>query len=244
AATGAAGAAGAAGASGTAGGRPVRLILTNPLPAGKGFGTSTADIAAALAAVSAWSGAPLTAEEVAALAARVEPTDGSMLEGLVCFDHRSGRLLERLPPLPPLEVLALDTGGRVDSVAFNRREDLAAAERAKEPAVREALQVLRQALRAGDPEGVGAAATLSAFAHQVILPKPALASVWRVGHREGAVGVAVAHSGTLIGLLFDARRRRADEVRGVLERKLGRRLRVFRAVPGGLVVEGVRAVAS
>jgi hypothetical protein len=44
---------------------------------------------------------------------------------------------------------------------------------------------------------------LSARAHQRILPKPQLEKVIGLAREVGALGVNVAHSGTVIGLLLD-----------------------------------------
>ena len=44
---------------------------------------------------------------------------------------------------------------------------------------------------------------MSAMAHQSVLPKPQLPSVLQLAKDAGAAGVNVAHSGTVIGLLFD-----------------------------------------
>jgi len=51
---------------------------------------------------------------------------------------------------------------------------------------------------------IGAGATLSALANQQILHKPSLERIIEISGTFGAVGVNVAHSGTVIGVLFDS----------------------------------------
>jgi L-threonine kinase len=70
---------------------------------------------------------------------------------------------------------------------------------------REAFALLRQGLQQGDVEAIGAAATLSATAHQTILCNPWLTPVLGLARDVKALGVCRAHSGTLLGLLLDPR---------------------------------------
>lgn len=227
---------------------PCSLTLRNPLAPGKGLGSSTADIAGTLAAFAACAGVPLAPRELAALALRVEPSDGTMLPGIAILDHRRGRLAGTLGDPPPLEVLIFDQGGGVDTLAFNARPDLDRLNRAKEPEVREALDLVRRGLdlaRAGREKAaaelIGAGATLSALAHQRILPKPRLEEVLRLARGAGAVGVTVAHSGTVIGILCDPARAPAAAIRPHLEARLGAPLVPARVVGGGTRVTAAGA---
>jgi L-threonine kinase len=178
-----------------------RLELNSPFPRGKGLGTSTADIAASLSAVAAANGVSLSESEIAKLALSVEPTDGSIFSGIVLFDHRNGAILERLGEAPPARLLIVDTGGSVDTVVYNRRiEDKLLV--TNEQTTRNALELVRSALREHDVEKLGAAARASAIAHQAILHKPGFAEIDNIGRMLGAVGIGAAHSGTVCTLFF------------------------------------------
>lgn len=192
-------------------GRGARVRLASSLSRGKGLGSSTADVAGTIYATSRALGFPLAAEQVAELAVAVEPSDSSLFPGLALFDHRSGRRHERLGPAPPLEVVVLDEGGTVDTLAFNRRgvEDLLAG---NEPAVREALALVRRGLAERRPDLVGRGATLSALAHQRVLPKRWLDAVVAAASAAGALGVVAAHSGTVLGVLVEPTRTATDAV--------------------------------
>jgi L-threonine kinase len=184
----------------TASGGYVRL--QKELPRGRGYGSSTADIGATLYALGQAAGRELVPSEVASLAVHVEPTDSSLFPGLVLWDHRYGRWYEDLGRPPALTVVVLDPGGVVDTLAFNQldhREVL----RQLAPQHREAFSILREGLQQGNLEAVGAAATLSAIAHQAILSNPLLESTLALAHDLGVLGVCRAHSGTLLGLLLD-----------------------------------------
>lgn len=217
------------------------LARSSELPRSKGYGSSTADVASAVYALGLAAGRPFDAPAVAQLAVQIEPSDSVMFPGLALLAHRTGERYETLGEAPHLDILMLDTGGRVDTLTFNRNLPLEAMRR-QAPRVSDALAMLRDGIRQQDPELVAWAATLSAQAHQHILPKPALDAVLSAGREAGALGVCVAHSGTLIGVLFRPMSRAGRAARGATLRD---RLKVKGAVVGwvSLVEGGPRVLA-
>jgi L-threonine kinase len=179
-----------------------RLRLLNQLPRGRGYGSSTADIGAALFALSQALGRKMSPEKVAGLAVGVEPSDSSIFPGLTLFDHRDGRFYESLGSAPPISVVVIDPGGEVDTLDFNS-VDRCKALRRLAPQHYEAFSLLRQGLESREWQAVGEAATLSACLHQSILPSPLLDPVLALAREVKALGVCRAHSGTLLGLLLD-----------------------------------------
>ena len=188
-----------------------RLTIHNPIPRSKGMGSSTADVAAAISATGLALNQQLTPSVVGQLALSVEPTDGVMFPGVALFDHREGRRMEELGAPPPMEIVALDFGGTVDTLEFNQvdRRDLW---QSLQPQTDEALRLVRLGIREGDPASVGQGATISAEAGQQVLFKRQLPRVKEFTDSVGAVGVNVGHSGTVIGILLDAMERRGRSV--------------------------------
>ena len=178
-----------------------RLRLQSPLPRGKGMASSTADVAAAIAATAAALDAPMPPALIAQLALRVEPSDGIMLPGIAVFDHKRGKLARALGDPPPMRVLALDFGGGVDTLAFNRVNRDRALKRLQ-PAFAEALALIKRGIRDGSATEVGAGATLSALANQPLLYKPQLAAALRLAREVNGLGVNAAHSGAALGILL------------------------------------------
>ncbi len=179
-----------------------RLALRGGLPRGRGYGSSTADVAATLYALGQAAGRSFDAGEVARLAVRVEPSDSTIFGGLALFDHRGGSIHVDLGPAPALSVVVIDPGGEVDTVAYNH------ADRRRENELlaslhREAFDLLQDGLKRGDHRTVGQAASMSARAHQAILPNPLLDQALELAVELGALGVCRAHSGTLLGILMD-----------------------------------------
>ena len=171
------------------------------LPEGRGLASSTADVVATARAVSDATGLHLEPGEIAELAIQIEPSDGVMWDGVVAFNHRAGRLLRLLGPLPDMRVLGVDLGGTVDTVTFNKRpKDYTQDERQR---CQEALDAVADAMMNADVRGIGAACTISAEIHQRVLPKPELPVLLEICAESGGAGVNVAHSGTVVGMIFE-----------------------------------------
>ena len=184
--------------------------IDSTIPRSRGYGSSTADIGAGLFALARAAGQPLEPAQAAQIAAEIEPTDSSLFPGLALFAHRAGRLLRPLGPAPDLGVLVIDPGGQVDTVAYNREITPGALQRLA-GAHREAFDWLAAGLAERDWALVGRGATLSACAHQAILFSSWLDAALEACRALGGLGVCRAHSGTILGVLFDPDRLPPEE---------------------------------
>ena len=182
-------------------GLKVRLSLDSRLPRGKGMASSTADVTAAIGATSAALGEEPAPAQLAEIALRVEPTDGVMFPDIAMFDHHEGRIARSLGRSPPMRVLVLDFGGIVDTLEFNQIDRLSVLGQLELRMV-EAVALIEDGIRTGDPKSIGRGATISALANRQVLFNPYLESTLELASQTGAVGVNVAHSGTVIGMLF------------------------------------------
>jgi uncharacterized protein involved in propanediol utilization len=179
-----------------------RLWLHGRVPVGIGMGSSTSDVIAAVRAVAASFGVRLPPATVARIAVRAErASDPLMLEHTATlFASREARVLEDFGhPLPAVVVLSCTTGaGRpVDTLA------LPTPSARHVPAYEELRAAVRQAVATADVGLLGRVSTESARRNQRLLPKPELDVLERVAAQVGAVGVQVAHTGNVAGLLFD-----------------------------------------
>jgi L-threonine kinase len=154
-------------------------------------------------AVMAVANRSVSARRLGEMLAAIEPTDGVMHAGIVAFDHRRGVHLRTLGRLPALQVVAVDKGGCVDTVAFNRRSaGYGAAERRHYERL---LDELSGSVARGDLATVGAICTESASLNQTRLPNRNFAALREVCRSVGGLGLVACHSGTMIGVLLDPR---------------------------------------
>ena len=176
-------------------GRALRVALGgDEVPRGAGFGSSTADLGAALRAAAAALGLDGPGEAVVGTALEVEPTSGALLPGLVLFDHRGGTIREPLGPPPALNILCIRLPGVVDTVTFNRDLPTRLPAHAVK-AWRLAFRLCAEGIADADAGKIGAAATASAEAARHLGCPPAppgLAGVCpgdvRARHPAGPLG--------------------------------------------------------
>lgn len=177
------------------------IWVDSTIPEGKGLGSSTADITAACRAVGAAFDVTITPELISSIAWEIEPSDGSMYNHSVSYNHRQCRLIDRFGHMPPCSLLVVDPGGEVNTVDFNRRHKDYAELEWKE--FHELYRQLKAAFQQGNLEEIARVSTRSARINQRILYKPELEKLIQITDQMGGHGVCVAHSGTITGLIFD-----------------------------------------
>lgn len=182
---------------------PFGMQLTSELPRGKGMASSSADIAAVLAAGSLALGQPLAPEAILHLAVQVEPTDAVFLPGIVCLNQVTGRVQRVYSNLSHPYLTIFDTGGTVDTADCH-----ACAAKAEERGSRPWTDLL-EALAEGERR-MAEAATQSALWNQARLPKHCLEALLQQARDIGALGLVAAHSGTVIGVIWPSQMARGQ----------------------------------
>lgn len=186
------------------GGAGGKLEISSEIPVGHGYGSSTADVVASIRVAAAAVGAKLSSVWISRLAVSAETaSDATAFEAeAVLFAHREGEVLEHFGgPLPPFVLIGFpsDDAAKVDTLELApARYDL------------EEIQLFRvlrglvaRAVKHQDAKLLGRAATLSATISQRHLPKPHFEFLIEMGERHQALGVQVAHSGSLCGLMLE-----------------------------------------
>ncbi len=64
------------------------------------------------------------------------------------------------------------------------------------------MALIREGMRRGDIQLLAKGATLDAMTYADVVPQPNLPPVLALAKETGALGVNIAHSGTVMGLLF------------------------------------------
>jgi uncharacterized protein involved in propanediol utilization len=198
------------------------LYVSSQMPLSRGFGSSTSDVIASVVAIHDACGHRLESERTARIAVRAEQASDALMFGerTMLFAQREGVVIEEFAgPLPPLEVLGFGTsqdGSGVDTLAMGP----AVYGRSEVAEFAELRTMLREAVAAGDPSGVGRVAWASSRVNQRHLAIPGFAELEALVPACGAVGIQVAHSGDIAGLLFDGRDPDVDSLRNRAERKL------------------------
>jgi len=175
----------------------VEIALRSPVSHGKGYATSTSDLCGVMAAVFELFESPQPAETLASLCARIEPSDGLMFREWTLFDHLAGTVLRAFKTVEELKLLILEPPSTCVTDTFRSTEVVQAAlgQKTETP-----YQLFEKASREGSVKGLFQAAGVSMLENQSVLEKPYLEAIMEMADKEGAYGVAGAHSGTILGI--------------------------------------------
>ncbi|WP_166705516.1 kinase [Bacillus albus] len=176
------------------------LTIKSDLPTGKGLASSSADLVATARAIESSYAIAIPVTLLQKFMGEIEPTDGVMYPGVVSFYHRKVELGEMLGPIPPLTILAIDEGGEVDTIEFNKLRKVFTLEEKLE--YTQLVNRLKVALQEQDVRTIGEVTTRSAIMNQSRQKKRYLNHFLQLSDQYDALGIVVAHSGTFIGLLL------------------------------------------
>lgn len=174
------------------------LYVDSNIPVGKGMASSSADLVASMRAVATSYGLPLTEHVISMIAASIEPTDGVMYDGIVAYEYQNGELIESFGQLPQCQLIGIDTGGTVDTIAYNQQGKTYTNEEKKQCS--KAYHLIQEGMQSYNLSSIFEASTMSATINQRFLPNPYFDRFLRLREKYGG-GIVVAHSGTVIGLL-------------------------------------------
>lgn len=180
------------------------LSIRSAIPVGHGYGSSTADAVAAIRAVAAAHDVHLSPSRIALLAVAAEQASDAIAfdDQAILFAQREGRVLEHFGgSLPPLLVVGFKANGGLPIDTLRLPPARYSSTEIQQFQVVRAL--VSRAVRYQDPYCAGRAATVSAQISQRHLPKQSFNQVIAIAEQVGACGIQVAHSGSLIGVLFD-----------------------------------------
>jgi len=177
------------------------LSIYSQIPVGKGLGSSTADLVACSRAITHATRKHLPTQILLNLLKEIEPSDGIMYDGIVCFYHRLVALHSKLGYLPNIMIVGVDEGGILDTVKFN--QELNAYTSKEQSAYAILLNEMVNGINSRNLKKVGDVSTKSAILHQQRNPKKNLESFIQICEAVGALGIIVAHSGSYIGIMMD-----------------------------------------
>jgi uncharacterized protein involved in propanediol utilization len=169
----------------------------------RGLGTSTADIVASIRAVTDSLRESVDKEKIGEIAATTEgASDGIMYDEATLFVTTRGKVLERfIESCPRIEIVGFDLEsgeGGIDTLDLSPRH-YSESQREK---LLELRKKARTAFFESDVDLLGDVATQSARINQRFLEKPILDEIVDLTEKFDGDGVVIAHSGTLMGILF------------------------------------------
>nr|WP_153687581.1 L-threonine kinase [Citrobacter portucalensis] len=196
----------------------IRIDVQSTIPVAKGMASSTADIAATAIATAQYLGHQLDESTLAQLCVSLEPTDSTVFRQLTLFDHNDASTQIACEAQPQLDLLVLESPETLLTADYHRTPRQSGL-LAGAPALKRAWEKVQEACISQNPYRMGEAATLSAIASQLLLPKPNFDSLLALVEECDLYGVNVAHSGSVVGLMLDRKRHDVDYIKWMLKQK-------------------------
>jgi uncharacterized protein involved in propanediol utilization len=186
-----------------------RLVIRGNIREGWGLGSSTSECVSSVRSVAGAYKTVLRPEVIAEIVVTAETASDSIMYGnqAILFEQRRGVILEYLPgKLPNLFVLGFNTDDKgVDTLELKLAEYC----RDEIDEFNELRGMLRRAVHNQSADLIGVVASASARISQRHLRKSKFDEFKDIAKCVGAVGIQVAHSGTVVGFLFDPKNGKA-----------------------------------
>jgi uncharacterized protein involved in propanediol utilization len=180
-----------------------QVAVSSNIEEAKGYGSSTADCVAAARAAANVIGRRLSEREIARIVVSNETaSDNTMFQRAVLFAQREGLVLEDYQrPFPNLEIIGVDTEptGYIDTLRYPPAE----YQWQHLQTFKVLVNAIRCAFRTGDLALLGRVATASATINQQFLPKGLFPELLKLADLAQILGVSVAHTGTVAGLVLN-----------------------------------------
>ena len=199
----------------------LRIEIERDMPIGKGLSSSTADMLAVLRACQDLFGVRFSTSVISRLFTAIEPHDALHYATCVAYNHRHGRLLDRLDYIPDFRILAVDAGGEVCTAIYNRNLNF------DDALIGDYEWLYRRSVQAfadRDDRAIADCAQRSTELHMRRTGNLFLARLLTLTQGTDVLGILTTHSGTYGGCLLPGD---ADEM-------LVRRLRAKLAAVGTL----------
>lgn len=178
---------------------PMTWTYNTPLSIGKGFSTSTVDMAIFLQGSAFYQNQLLTSQELARLCAQIEPTDSVMFSDWTVLDPLSGDLVWQTDWKPNLYVYVLEPLTQVETILLER---MRFCQQYDQKESEELLPWFQTICTSKNLEQLGQLATKSALLNDKRLPKPYLKEILALAASFPCLGINIAHSGSVVGLLL------------------------------------------
>ncbi|MTI67849.1 MAG: hypothetical protein FH753_14785 [Firmicutes bacterium] len=196
----------------------VSLNISSKIPKAKGMASSTSDLAATALVSAKYLGREISEYEIAKLCTDIEPTDSIVFSKITLFDHINGNFKKKLGKFPNCNILLLEGKNEINTLDFhkiNRYKKL----KNHEAKLNKAFIHIKKGIENKDLNEIGKASIISALSNQEILYKKGLDYIIDLSVKLGAYGVNIAHSGTVIGILYDEDRFDKYKFINIIEKK-------------------------
>lgn len=175
----------------------IDIEITSQIPYGKGLASSTADLCGVYYALLKMFKKEFNQNELMENCIKIEPTDSIIFKDMTLFDYKKGFYKEAIGSYMNYNILAFEGSKVVNTVEFNNSNlsDLSDVE--------DLLHVIKEAVEEKNLEKLAFVSTESIIRNQKRLYYDFLQKVLEINKNTSGLGVIGAHSGNVLGIIFD-----------------------------------------
>ncbi|MCX7903342.1 MAG: kinase [Caloramator sp.] len=176
----------------------VHFKIKSSIPKGKGFASSTADLCALYHCLLKKFIKAYNQEELIKELVKIEPTDSIIFNRACAFEYKNGGYYEELGEYLEFYVWVFEGEKEVDTIEFNKSIKTPLAD------VSDLFDELKVAINNKDIKTLAQISTESIIRNQNRLFYPILDDCMRICKERGGLGLIGAHSGNMVGIIFES----------------------------------------
>jgi len=173
------------------------IEINSQLPRGKGFASSTADLCAAYYSLLKLFNKEFNEKELVDNCIRIEPTDSIIFKELTIFDYKMGQYSEKLGKYIEFYILVFEGKNIVNTVEFNYKQ------LPPHSPVEDIIEHLTDGVKRNCLQNIAEACSESIIRNQHRLKYDIMAEIIKFKDKYGGLGFLGAHSGDMIGIIFE-----------------------------------------
>jgi len=175
------------------------IEIESSIPKGKGFASSTADMCAVYISLLKILSRKYDVLEVMEEFIKIEPTDSIIFRDITMLDYKSGRLYKELGAYLKFYILAFEGEREVDTIDFNKSAIPPLAD------VSDILPKVQNGIKSNDIPKIAEASTVSINRNKGRVSYDVMGQVEALKDLTGGLGILGAHSGDILGIIYDDR---------------------------------------
>ena len=175
----------------------LHIDIQSKIPKGKGFASSTADLAAVYNCLIDLFKRPYNQKELIDNCVKIEPTDSIIFEELTLFDYKKGDYSEGIGKCPQFNILVFEGEKIVNTVEFNKKVLTPLSN------IEDLVPILKEGIKYKDINKIAYCSTESIVRNTKRLDYTILPIVLKIQREIGAWGIIGAHSGDALGIIYE-----------------------------------------
>ena len=208
----------------------VKCSIYSDIPISKGLSSSTADMVAAVRAIENLFNVIFDKNFISQIFKIIEPHEGLHYEACNLYDHVKGKLLIDFKYIPDFYILAIDRGGFIDTLEYNKTSKYSLDQKKKsEKNLKKTIKAFKEK---NDIDIAKCATTSSKILAERLNYNFNIKAIQFID-RVKSLGLISSHSGTFVGFIYEKKNYRIQDLKkykSIIEKKFKKKVKIYETV--------------